>query len=509
MKWPRNCARAWLSRKKGGRAASRSIHKEIISMTRFFSVLATLSLGLSPSFASASPVTAGQLDLSRHVVGYLALGLFAVAYFLVILEETIDLRKSKPVMLAATLIWIAIAIIYKEHGLSQVASDALRQDVLAYGELLLFLIVSIAYVNALEERGVFDSLRAWLVNQGFGYRKLFWITGFLAFFISSISNNMTTAMLMCAVVMAVGKDNPRFVGVSCVNTVVAVNAGGAFCPFGDITTLMVWQRGMVEFWTFFKLFVPALVNFVIPAAIIHFAVPKERPEPLQAAITMKRGAKRIVLLFLLAILTAVGFQNLLELPAAVGMMAGLTYLQLFSYFLHVTHREEPMFEVDVAATEVTDGGDLHIEDHRFDIFHQLARMEWDTLLFFYGIVLCVGGLDFIGYLGHLSDFLYGDLGPTPANILVGIISALVDNIPVMFAILSMKPDMSTGQWLLVTLTAGVGGSLLAVGSAAGVALMGQAKGAYTFMTHLKWLPAILLGYLGSIGAHFLLNRGLF
>lgn len=478
-------------------------------MTRCFSILATLALGLSPSLVLASPVIAEQLDLSRHFVGYLALGLFVVAYFLVVLEETIDLRKSKPVMLAAAVIWIAIAIVYKQHGLSRVASDALREDVLAYGELLLFLIVSIAYINAMEERGIFDSLRAWLVNQGFGYRKLFWITGLLAFFISSISNNMTTAMLMCAVVMAVGKDSPRFVGVSCVNTVVAVNAGGAFCPFGDITTLMVWQRGMVEFWTFFQLFVPAMVNFVVPALIMHFAIPKEKPMPLQAAITMRRGAKRIVLLFLLAILTAVGFQNFLELPAAVGMMAGLTYLQLFSYFLHVTHREEPVFEVDVAATEVTDGGDLHVEDHRFDMFHQLARMEWDTLLFFYGVVLCVGGLNFIGYLGQLSDFLYADLGPTPANILVGVISALVDNIPVMFAILSMEPDMSVGQWLLVTLTAGVGGSLLSVGSAAGVALMGQAKGIYTFMTHLKWLPAILLGYFASIGTHFLLNRALF
>jgi Na+/H+ antiporter NhaD/arsenite permease-like protein len=118
-------------------------------------------------------------------------------------------------------------------------------------------------------------------------------------------------------------------------------------------------------------------------------------------------------------------------------------------------------------------------------------------------------LNFIGYLHHLSDFLYGDLGATSANVLVGLISALVDNIPVMFAILSMHPDMSTGQWLLVTLTAGVGGSLLSVGSAAGVALMGQAKGVYTFVAHLKWAPAIVLGYLASIGAHFLINAEMF
>jgi len=118
-------------------------------------------------------------------------------------------------------------------------------------------------------------------------------------------------------------------------------------------------------------------------------------------------------------------------------------------------------------------------------------------------------MNFVGYLAHISDFLYGDLGSTPANILVGIVSALVDNIPVMFAILSMHPDMATGQWLLVTLTAGVGGSPPSVGSAAGVALMGQAKGTYTFLAHLKWTPAIALGYLGSIGTHFLVNSDLF
>lgn len=448
------------------------------------------------------------LDLSGHWVGYLCVGLFAVAYLLVVLEEVLELRKSKPMMLAAALIWVAIALVYKDQGLSSVAETAIRHDVLDYGELLLFLIVSIAYINAMEERRVFDSLRAWLVNKGLSYRQLFWVTGVLAFLISSVSNNMTTAMLMCAVVMAVGKDNPKFVGIACVNTVVAANAGGAFCPFGDITTLMVWQKGIIEFWAFFTLFVPSVLNFLIPAAIMHFAIPKTQPSPLHAQVVTRRGAKRIVVLFLLTVLTAVGFQNSLHMPAAVGMMAGLTYLQLFGYFLHITHRDEPELGLDPMSGEENPAADDE-DSMRFDVFHHLARMEWDTLLFFYGVVLCVGGMKFLGYLRHLSEFLYGELGATPANVLVGLISALIDNIPVMFAILAMRPEMSEGQWLLVTLTAGVGGSLLSVGSAAGVALMGQAKGIYTFMTHLKWTPVIALGYLGSVAAHFLINSALF
>ncbi|RLA20441.1 MAG: sodium:proton antiporter, partial [Gammaproteobacteria bacterium] len=141
----------------------------------------------------------------------------------------------------------------------------------------------------------------------------------------------------------------------------------------------------------------------------------------------------------------------------------------------------------------------------FDVFEKVAGAEWDTLFFFYGVILAVGGLGFIGYLGMASEFIYGDLGPTTANILVGLMSAIVDNIPVMFAVLTMNPDMSQAQWLLVTLTAGVGGSLLSVGSAAGVALMGQARGHYTFFSHLKWTPAIAVGYFASIYVHMLMS----
>jgi Na+/H+ antiporter NhaD/arsenite permease-like protein len=139
----------------------------------------------------------------------------------------------------------------------------------------------------------------------------------------------------------------------------------------------------------------------------------------------------------------------------------------------------------------------------------MKRVEWDTLMFFYGIMLCVGGLGALGYLAVLSSLLYQDLGATAANILVGILSAAIDNIPIMFAVLSMNPDMNLGQWLLVTLTAGVGGSLLSIGSAAGVALMGQARGVYTFFAHLKWTWAIALGYAASIGVHWVMNGHLF
>jgi Na+/H+ antiporter NhaD/arsenite permease-like protein len=356
----------------------------------------------------------------------------------------------------------------------------------------------------MDERLVFDALRSWLIRKGFNFRQLFWMTGTLAFFISPVADNLTTALLMCAVVMAVGGTNTRFVSLSCINIVVAANAGGAYSPFGDITTLMVWQKGIVGFWEFFDIFVPSAVNYLVPAVMMHFALPNARPDVSDEMITMKRGAKRIIVLFLLTIITAVSFHNFLHMPPVIGMLTGMAYLQFFGFYLRKTHQKC----LDLAA-KMDNTGELMGDIVPFDIFNKIARAEWDTLLFFYGVVLCVGGLGFIGYLSMASEVMYTQWGHTEANITVGLLSAIVDNIPVMFAVLTMNPEMSHGQWLLVTLTAGVGGSLLSIGSAAGVALMGQARGMYTFFSHLKWTPVIALGYVASIYVHLWLNEALF
>ena len=189
-----------------------------------------------------------------------------------------------------------------------------------------------------------------------------------------------------------------------------------------------------------------------------------------------------------------------------GMMMGLSYLKLYGFYLKKTHNKyaKPEVTYDPAKADESLGDTV-----AFDVFRKIARAEWDTLMFFYGIILCVGGLGFMGYLGMVSHVMYEGWGATPANVMVGVLSAIVDNIPVMFAVLTMYPEMSQGQWLLVTLTAGVGGSMLSIGSAAGVALMGQARGHYTFFGHLKWTPVIALGYAASIVVHFMVNSGKF
>lgn len=609
-------------------------------------LLVILTLLTMPGICLASSVEPG--NMTGSIYGIIGVIVFVLAYCLVPLENKIHLRKSKPVLVAAGIIWILLSLAYISVGDTHTAHEAIKASLVEYAELFLFLLAAMTYINAMEERNVFQTLRAFLVSRGFSLRSIFWVTGALAFVISPIADNLTTALLMGAVVMAVGGTNTKFVALACVNVVVAANAGGAFSPFGDITTLMVWQKGHVQFLEFFQIFVPSLVNWLIPAFIMAMAIGKERPQRFHETVTLKYGAIGIIILFLLTIVTAVSFHNFLHLPPAAGMMFGLSYLGAFAYHIKrhegreesydfilgardtevvdslsilmnsgkplekiMDNRKEAIFALDtnhrithwnLAIEEMTGihakdaiGSDDQwkvfynkkrrcladlildnepeetIKEHykkdyrqnphnqeawdvssffphvgqdgrwlsfsaaplkdekgnvigaletlqdfteqkkevsHFDIMKKVARAEWDTLMFFYGVILCVGGLAQFGYLNAISLFAYHDMGPTFANIMVGILSAIVDNIPVMFAVLTMGPEMSHGQWLLVTLTAGVGGSMLSVGSAAGVALMGTARGKYTFGAHLKWAPVIALGYAASILCHLWINAEL-
>ena len=472
---------------------------------------AVLSLLFFSTVAGAATSQLGEpLKLTSSFAGYLSLTIFVVAYIVVMMEEYLKLRKSKPVLLAAGLIWIIIGFTYQEHNLVEVAKQALEHNLLEYAELLLFLLVAMTYISAMEERRLFDALQAWMVGKGFNFRSLFWITGILAFFISPIADNLTTALLMCAVVLKVAGSNPKFVNLACVNIVIAANAGGAFSPFGDITTLMVWQAGYVSFSEFIPLFIPSVMNYLVPALIMSYFVPTTQPDTVHQHVELKRGARRIVFLFIMTIATAVAFHAVLHFPPVMGMMMGLAYLQFFGYYLRKTLPNSLAKKKAVAIANNDEGALKRLGSVvPFDVFRRVSHAEWDTLLFFYGVVMCVGGLSLLGYLELASGVMYSQWDPILANVMVGILSAIVDNIPVMFAVLSMEPQMSMGNWLLITLTAGVGGSLLSIGSAAGVALMGATHGKYTFFGHLKWMPVIMIGYAVSIAAHLWLNGDLF
>lgn len=435
-------------------------------------------------------MTAAKRDIVLHPAvsdprALLCLIVFFLSYLLVMTEEQTQLRKSKPVMLGAGIIWLVIGIAAPEYGVDHEAlKHAIFHGLDEYSSLLLFLFAAMTYINALEAGNVFAALRSWLVRKGLNYQQLFWVTGGIAFFLSALADNLTTALVMGAVIMAVGANSPKFISVSMVNIVCAANAGGAFSPFGDITTLMVWQSGQVEFFEFFALFIPSLATYAVPAVVMSFFVPVGHPSASEEHVHMKRGAKHAIGFGILTIVMAVSFEQFLGLPPFMGMMTGLSLLMFLAYYLRKTRKE----------------GELD-----YEIFNAIKLVEWDTLLFFFGVMFSVGGLAFIGYLEIASATMYVRWGASTANVVLGTASAVIDNIPVMFSVLTMHPDMEHYQWLLVTLTCGVGGSLLSIGSAAGVALMGASKSLYTFKGHLKWTPVIALGYAAGIVAHYWVN----
>jgi Na+/H+ antiporter NhaD/arsenite permease-like protein len=460
--------------------------------------LAAFAPLLMPGVVDAQ--AAEGVGIVQHWSGWVGLILFGIGYTFVVLEERTHLRKSIPMIMAAGILWILVAL----SPAATAGSEILHTNILEFAELFLFILAAVSFVNTMEDRQVFDVLRTWLIKRGLSLRGVFWATGALAFCMSPIADNLTTTLVMGAVALSVGAQTPRFVVPACINIVVAANAGGAFSPFGDITTLMVWQQGKVEFVEFFALFFPSLLNWLVPAFIMAMAVPKDRPAAQEGRVELLPGAIGVIVLFLATIAGTVMLHQLFHLPAALGMMTGFGILHFYGFVL--SRRLRLQREAGGAAPLLAAFGREEQAKHDgFDVFNLLARVEWDTLMFFYGVILCVGALHAFGFLDVGVTGLYTAAGPTIANAAVGIASAIFDNIPLMAAILAVSPEMNQAQWLLVTLTAGVGGSLLSVGSAAGVALMGQARGIYTFGAHLRWTWAVALGYIASIGAHVLLN----
>ncbi len=454
--------------------------------------------------------------------GVAALVVFVLAYLTVITEELHGLQKSKPVILGAGAIWLIIATGASDLGFDEdQLHDAVMHELMGFAGMFLFLLVSMTYVNAMNDRNVFAALRSWIVSLGLSYKRLFWATGVLAFVLSGMVDNLISALLMGAIITSVGRDSPRFVTLACVNTVVAANSGGAFSPFGDITTLMVWQSGTLSFFQFFPLFLPSLVSWLVPAIVMTMFVQDGAPaldDEGAYSPRLKPGARRVCVLFVMTIALAVSFEHFFALPPFLGMMTGMSLLMLFTYVvkLGASGPEGRHADREPSNQKQADGngngapGTQHYgrrasDGDGLDVYREVGRAEWDTLLFFFGIIFCVGGLSFLGYLEFVGSELYGSFGPGPTNVIAGALSSVVDNIPVMFAILSMSPEMSTFHWLLITYCVGVGGSLLSIGSAAGVGLMGIAKGRYTFLSHLKWSGVIALGYAAGIAVHYALH----
>lgn len=419
---------------------------------------------------------AHAVDLAVEPFGWFLFVVFIVGYYFIAAEEKYHINKAKPALFTGTFMFMLLGGYYAFNGLDFSAFDnEIAHLILEIAEIFFFLFVAMTFIEALIERNVFDALKEKLLTAGYDYKKLFWVTGLLAFFISPVADNLTTALILSTVLVTIEKNNKAFLVPAALSIVVAANAGGAWSPFGDITTLMAWSAGKGHFIDFLFLFPAAILGWGVTAFLLSRFVPEGKPAKVENAepVHIHKGGKVIIALGVFTILLAVLGKQLMHLPPMWGMLFGLSLLKLYAYTLKKQH------------------------DHDIQIYKSVSKIENDTLLFFFGILAAVGALHFAGFLTHAVK-LYEMFNPTYVNIGVGFLSAFVDNVPVMSAVLKSNPNIELSQWMLVTLTAGVGGSLISFGSAAGVGVMGKLKGVYTFSSHMKLSWTVLVGYFVSV-----------
>lgn len=428
------------------------------------------------AFVSSIWASSGQ-DLTTTWVGMFSLVLFLVGYYIIAAEEKYHINKAKPALFVGTGIFILIGFYNVINGLdSKPLTHEVELLILEISQIFFFLLVAMTYIEVMIERRVFEALKYKLVSKGYSYKKLFWLTGTLAFFISPVADNLTTALILSTVLITIEKKDKTFLVPGAINIVVGANAGGAWSPFGDITTLMPWIAGKAQFFDFFALFPASFLGWLLTGWLLSFAVPSGMPHfdvATEEKVFIRKGGKLVIYLGAFTIFCAVLCQQLFHIPPMWGMMFGFSLLKLYAFRLKRTSDEE------------------------LKTFIAVSKIEHDTLLFFFGILAAVGGLHYLGFL-DLAVKLYDTAGATTVNIGVGFLSAFIDNVPVMSAVLKASPNMGLDQWLLVTLTAGIGGSMISFGSAAGVGVMGKLRGVYTFGSHMKYAWTVLVGYIVSL-----------
>ena len=447
-------------------------------------IVGLLSLFFALAFGSGD--AAGEaLNLTATWVGIASLIIFVVGYFFIATEENFHIDKAKPAIFIGTFMFLLIGFYMLANGLDvHLLQNEVNHLILEISQIVFFLMVAMTYIEALIERDVFNALKYNLVSKGYTYKRLFWLTGVLAFFISPVADNLTTALILSTVLLTIDKNNTNFLVAGAINIVVAANAGGAWSPFGDITTLMTWAAGKAPFIDFFALFPASFIGWLVTAFLLARIVPAGSPHfdpATEPKVSIKKGGKVVIGLGAFTIFSAVMMHQLFHLPAMWGMMFGFSLLSIYTYIYKKTNKnEEPMH-----------------------VFHYMSKIENNTLFFFFGILAAVGALHFVGFLNYAVS-LYDKFGATAVNIGVGFLSAIVDNVPVMSAVLKANPMMGAdagenlSQWLLVTLTAGIGGSMISFGSAAGVGVMGKLKGIYTFGAHMKYAWTVVAGYIVSV-----------
>ncbi len=415
---------------------------------------------------------------SPHVI---LLIVFVLGYAAIIFEYQIKVNKTAAALMLAALCWIAYVIgdqVPVKEGL-----EVLSHHVSSVSQILFFLLGAMTLVELIDSHKGFDTVVHYLHTHSM--RKMLWVISFISFFLSAILDNLTTTILMISLLRKlIPKKSERF--LMSVMVVVAANAGGAWTPIGDVTTTMLWIGGQITTLSVIKeIFFASLVSMIIPLLYYTFTVKGESTIPKKdiRAIELEPGAHLIFVLGILSFLFVPIFKWLTGLPPFMGMIFSLSFMWLVTDIMHHKYEQRQHLRVPFILTKV----------------------DVSSILFFLGILLSVNALEAAGILNDLADWLDANIKSLPViATAIGVMSAIIDNVPLVAATMGMYKleqfPVDDTLWMMIAYAAGTGGSMLLIGSSAGVALMGIEK--ISFFAYMKKATI-------PVGVGFLVGMGVY
>lgn len=414
---------------------------------------------------------------------------FVLAYAAIALEHPLKVNKSASALIGAGLLWTIYAL---ASGDSRLVSENLSESLMGTAQIVFFLMGAMTIVEVVDAHNGFEVITSRIKTTKLS--TLMWMVGFVAFFLSAMLDNLTTTIVMVSLMkklLAKREDRLFFAGI----IVIAANAGGAWTPIGDVTTTMLWIGGQITALNIMKeLFIPSLINLLVPLAVTAFMLkgkPVVSPEmQTDSSELVSTDTERNIMFFLgLAILVSVPvFKTVTHLPPFMGILFGLGILWLVGDLLHRQKSDD--------------------DKYHFTLVYALTKIDMGSIVFFIGILLAVASLEHTHILASIAEWLNTTVGRLDVIVLIiGMVSAVVDNVPLVAASMGMYDMQQFPQdsflWEFMAYCAGTGGSILIIGSAAGVAAMGLEKIDFIwYMKKISWLA--LIGYFA--GAAFYLGE---
>ena len=405
--------------------------------------------------------------------------LVCISLVMIITEDLIHLNKAKTTLFFGTLCWILVFIFPNHPDVASETTEQLNENLLEIATLWLFLMSAMTFVAYLNSKGFISALVQRVLPAAISERGLMFVIAIFAFVFSSFADNVTATLVSIAVVMNLQLEIKKRLKYATL-IIFAVNSGGVSLITGDVTTLMIFLEGKVTIANLLILVLPSFLGVLTLASLLSIKLSGE-VKLSQTRIKIEKADIIIALIFVLTISGTLLANVLFQIPPVLSFLFGLSVMFLVASYLPKRNNQ--------------------------DVLHYIREIEFDALLFFLGVLLLVGILKQIGVLNGFTE-LYQYLPAMAVNYLIGFMSSVIDNVPLTAALLKSGVDMKVTEWLMLTYATGVGGSILVIGSAAGIIAMSKIS-ELNFISYLSNAFYLIIAYtVGYIGVYFAANWAL-